>query len=427
MDENTPQKKRSIHDTDPIKPVRPKEIRRDLEHSIQTYYRDIAAAAGTKEPATDAPEPRILEEHVTEETAPEQTAPPTKPQTPPQPDPAPQPQPKAPAPPQPEQETPPATKVETPAPQEPVHIPRDTYSPNVSSLQDTQPQQKTRDARTSVRTFYSDVAETVKKEGMSITDIALAEQRRKQGTLVDETKKERSGIVFAIVTGFVLLSATLGVLGFLFLYERPDEPGVAIRTTLIRPDQETLLDVTGQRDAALFETLTQAYESADETIGTVTAFVPVESTSATGTFQQVDGRALLDRLATRAPSAFVRNLASDIALGVHHLAENEGFMILTTASFESAFAGMLDWEPFIAEDISFVARDPAEPNTVRPVGGAYQFEDHIVANHDTRALTNTRGDIRLIYSFPDQRTLIIASNEDTLTELLRLRTVIERQ
>ena len=47
-----------------------------------------------------------------------------------------------------------------------------------------------------------------------------------------------------------------------------------------------------------------------------------------------------------------------------------------------------------------------------------EFKDKVIRNVDTRVLVDARGKILLLYAFPDQKTLIITTNENTLTEII---------
>ena len=64
---------------------------------------------------------------------------------------------------------------------------------------------------------------------------------------------------------------------------------------------------------------------------------------------------------------------------------------------------------------SFVA-SPVTAPTILPS----LFEDVILKNVNTRRLRSDMGDVVLLYAFPNAKTIIITTNEDTLLDVFKL-------
>ena len=107
--------------------------------------------------------------------------------------------------------------------------------------------------------------------------------------------------------------------------------------------------------------------------------------------------------------------------GVYSSSENVPFIILRTNDFNNTFAGMLQWESSIVEDLSplFGEMRFEEEGVVL----AEDFTDEIINNQDARILRHSNGDTALLYSFPNTTTVIITTDTEAFFEVFkRLRT-----
>ena len=81
---------------------------------------------------------------------------------------------------------------------------------------------------------------------------------------------------------------------------------------------------------------------------------------------------------------------------------------------------MLAWELHMNEDLSPLFGEVLEKttSTSTPLREPFVFEDSIIKNKEVRVLKDTKGTIRLLYSFIDRETLVITTNESTFSEVL---------
>ncbi|MFA6601472.1 MAG: hypothetical protein WCT02_01235 [Candidatus Paceibacterota bacterium] len=155
-----------------------------------------------------------------------------------------------------------------------------------------------------------------------------------------------------------------------------------------------------------------------------------------------------------APDILRRSLAPAWMLGIYSDpdAVKSVFVITTNNFFQNAFAGMLQWEnnmpndlkPFIGvnsapDDMSQTNIIPANasnssgttttasstpvtpPQINIPIYGAASlgtFKDRIVKNRDVREYIGSNGSTIFLYSFVDEKTLVIAKNESVLMEII---------
>ena len=98
-------------------------------------------------------------------------------------------------------------------------------------------------------------------------------------------------------------------------------------------------------------------------------------------------------------------------LGVLGGEPNDTFLLMRVDSYENAFAGMLDWEKNLKEDLLPLFQ-PEE--LIATIPNDAVFHDVTIKNKDARALTDAGGKSVLIYSFYNQNLLIITTTESAL-------------
>jgi hypothetical protein len=147
------------------------------------------------------------------------------------------------------------------------------------------------------------------------------------------------------------------------------------------------------------------------------------------------GGALIAALGLPAPDILLRNVAPESTAGsVRAGGEARPFFIFKVTSYERTFAGMLEWERNVGNDLAILY--PSHPLSALPDSAsttlatttpaqaefaerAAGFRDEVVANHDARVLYDSRGNSVLLYGYADKETLVIARNRAAFAELLR--------
>lgn len=292
-----------------------------------------------------------------------------------------------------------------------------------------------------LRTFQGDVAEAIKKQNASIVTVALAEKERKEkrekeAPVAPETRaeKERKTNFRMAIASIALIVVGLGAItGFYIFYKETENAPV------VKPNEKTLIGFTSKSDfdatLANKDDIVQFVKTARETVSlspnsihyiaiqkkvgeSIVSFTPQE---------------LLTLLQTKAPLSLQRALGESVMLGLYRGTANETFLLFSLESFDRAYAGMLEWENTMNADIGalfskrtlqIIERDPETLGTTTvsvqnfdDVPGLL-FEDETIKNKDVRILKNTRGETIFLYTFIDEKTLLIVSSETAQSEII---------
>ena len=288
-----------------------------------------------------------------------------------------------------------------------------------------------------VRTYREDILEAVQKQKTSLTSAVAAEERRRTSVskFAEQVAAEKIDYrKLALVGGGVLLIILgVGLLGYFFLVYEP--PQVVIEEeipSLVFAEARENIDITGKDSRDILQTLGERRRSVSLSLGQIEHLNLTVTEPATNKSRTTTSDEFLKSIGARVSDSFVRSLSPEYMLGIHVFNRNQPFLIFKSQSYQHSFAGMLAWEESIYNDmLTFMGRAavtpleiPKNPLTGENIPLTTTFEDRVVQNIDTRALLNEVGDIELLYAFPNQQTLVITTNEHTLTEIItRLNTV----
>ncbi len=289
-------------------------------------------------------------------------------------------------------------------------------------------------------TYEDDMAETLRKQQESIISINLAEKKRREENGEERGSLEESDSVrrIMLVASIVLVLAGLGIVGY-FYYSRTKtvvlvKPVAA--PALITLDATKNIDGSNLNRDRLVRIVTDARTSIAQPNGSITDLHLTEDPQ--GTKTPVDIGVLFPLIAPTAPAALTRAFDTPYLFGIYSAAQNSPFIIVKVASFEHAFAGMLEWEKNMSDDLGplFFNTTPTDSSAslnltnilatsttsstpaqiVSPQTGA--FEDLVIKNKDTRILRDSERNIVLIYSFLDKNTLLITTSDDVFKNVL---------
>jgi hypothetical protein len=280
-----------------------------------------------------------------------------------------------------------------------------------------------------IRTFQGDIAEALGQQKTSI--FSLQQQAHAKNVavarLAPELPEDLAGkkkIIMLVIGTIVLVG--LGVGGTWYAYSqykiKTALPVVTIATNRFINVQNTLD----------FDATTLNRDSLVSAVRTERAVTP-----APGAVQQIQlhngaGAAaplistedFLNILQTSAPGNLVRAFDPLFMIGIlgglptaPAGGPTHTFIIIKLDSFESAFPGMLAWEPTLANDILPLFAGDAE---VQNVTAQSPFTDITIQNKDARILRDGNGHTVLLYSFYANNYLIITDTEDSLRALIGL-------
>ena len=287
-----------------------------------------------------------------------------------------------------------------------------------------------------IHTYRGDVTSLVKDKHLSVASIATAASKKRQE---DKTEAPEESSVFKNVI-LVALSIVLiggGSFSGWFFYQKSKQAETVPQESVI----PSIIFANTQFEVAFStqDNVIYALEVNDDVVkerleaepGAILHIYP----TLLGEDRAMQITEFFAKLTPAPPSALVRSLLDEYMIGFHGVSGASlaaPFLILTTDSFENTFRGMLDWEKDMRESLlplfgptvligdnpiydSFVA-SPVTAPTILPS----LFEDVILKNVNTRRLRSDMGDVVLLYAFPNAKTIIITTNEDTLLDVFKL-------
>lgn len=275
-----------------------------------------------------------------------------------------------------------------------------------------------------IRTFQGDVAQALSTQKESLFSIRQTEQLKRgfSGFSADDAEAEGGQKLLLLLVGSLLLLAMAGFGGWYAYGEfvrKTTPPPVAVpESRFLSAESEGDLDISGLTRDTLIEAVTRASSGTEQ--GELRHMVLRDGSPAgEGETAPIASIAkFLSILESRAPGSLVRAFEPVFMLGT--LGESR-FLLLKLASFENAFGGMLNWEKDMASDIGTLFSAAELLKSIAPTS---VFQDIVYQNKDVRALlaeeggeaTTTRP--ALLYSFFDNRMLIITDRLETLRTLI---------
>jgi hypothetical protein len=277
-----------------------------------------------------------------------------------------------------------------------------------------------------LRTFKSDAEEAVRYQNVSAMDIALAEQKKREAStpieyVHDESSHARLGLFIIIV-----LAIIVALLGGWYYWFTTSQSGVQVVAPVSKDNIRPLISyktgssvVIDTREDAIDQIAARLEMPAGNS--GVFALLPKSEPETT---EGVPLESIF--FDSEIPDGLLRSFSGEYMIGTYISAANNPFMILKSDSFPITFAGMLEWEKDMTEDLLPLIQVTHEDDailgtTTRP------FEDSVAQNVDVRVMRNASSTVILAYAFPNKDTVVITTSEDSLRyilgELLKVRTI----
>lgn len=340
--------------------------------------------------------------------------------------------------------------MENPLSNEPENVPEAPSKPEAASAPQTRP---------AIRTLHSDVAASVRNSNVSITKIALAQQAKNASLPFIAEEKPSSGwrfwsawsigTIILVVAGFAIIVGALVVvmsknISLPFANQEPLAP------TLLPVIDRSVSDTTRMPRAELIRTIESFLDKDYSSPVALEALILEELVTATSSEGEpttvsttMSLERFFERLGARAPGRLVRATGPEMTLG---RAGATPFLITTTTSYETAFAGMLEWETAMAEDLSFITKQlttynlqltnevPGEISTssiatttstdmeatstasttmvAPPPVPEPVWKDIVIKNRDVRALIAHDETVLVLYAFPKDGLMVITQTKE---------------
>ena len=274
-----------------------------------------------------------------------------------------------------------------------------------------------------VHTFKDDVQNLVRNRKTSLTRIAAMESNRrsKESDAPEVETSNKKVIVIGLIILFVIILGVFG-LGSYYAYQlnTSTESIPQVEPSFIFTEARERVDITDKNARSIVELLASVRRNTFFSLGSMIELYVTETiqiNESTENTEHIGSQGFLQSINASVPATFIQTLGTDYVLGIHVIDENVPFIVLTTQSYGHAFAGMLQWENNMEEDLLPFFSPNAEFIKPAVAESSNSFKDEVIENLDVRILRDTDDEIRVVYAFVDRKTVLITTDIRTLTEL----------
>jgi hypothetical protein len=203
----------------------------------------------------------------------------------------------------------------------------------------------------------------------------------------------------ALITGVIIFGSALGIFTAIFFKSPFPSNETTLPTSISIPslfntDTQSAVPLGVER-SSFFNSLSQL---ADEKGIGIAQYYPVtgdeRTVATTDTIVRV--------LALRAPGSFIRALGPNMMWGFSKTEMgSEPFITLQSQNYDVMFAGMLEWEPFMSEDLAPLFGTPVGQTRAQTAAGratVAHFSDALQSNRSIRILYDETGKERIVYA-----------------------------
>jgi len=322
-----------------------------------------------------------------------------------------------------------------------------------------------------LRTYEGDVADVLAHKNISSATIAIAENRKRSGEdsigstgnvaageeYTDNSNSDQSHLLkksLIVLASLLLIGG--GMVGAYYFYSisplapQPiSQPQTTVTASIIPTDTRVAIAIDNMAPFNVINAV-RAEIAKPQSNNTIKEIVLTQTQN--GQRFGISAPDMVSLMGISAPDILVRALANDWMLGVY--SDSQGvktvFVITATNYFQNAFAGMLQWESVMADDLKQYLYDNAPADiaptiatstlttstlatstlaattststisypTSQPSNVLHgSFTDRIIQNNDVREFVTANG-VLFLYSFIDNNTkLVVTGSEPALSAI----------
>lgn len=148
----------------------------------------------------------------------------------------------------------------------------------------------------------------------------------------------------------------------------------------------------------------------------------------------VDIKKFLEKIRYSGPDSLIRSFGDDYIFGLFtdRTKTFEPYLLVRVNSYDLAFAGILEWEPYMPGDLgaifvkekfvaptatSTTASTTATTTSIKPSSMEKKFTDQVVKNIDVRIYKDENLNLTIVYGFINKEYLLIAGGEDSFINI----------
>ena len=273
-----------------------------------------------------------------------------------------------------------------------------------------------------VRTYLSDMADTVRANEISVIKVALAEQNKhEREDLYRKAEGTPLSKILWIIGGIILIIGA--ITGIYFIMQKKAKDNIPQQIT----KEETLIsyDEIYNLDLAEGDNIIDKIVAAQKEVNTSgkdnsIKFISISNEIA-GVKEKIPVKEFFQRIQSEVPSSLIRSLSDSYMIGTYKKDSTSNdkaslFIIFQVSDYSYAYAGMLEWEKTMAGEMYDLFGLKTNQNRLQI--NQEPFKDVIMWNKDARILYNENGTPILYYLFTDKNNLIITDNSDAIKEIM---------
>ena len=269
-----------------------------------------------------------------------------------------------------------------------------------------------------LRTFRADMQELIKTEGVTKTSIALAEAKRREDRgesrfPKDESDSHLGRIIFILLLIFAFglgigIYALVGVkLPFSFME-------TATTTAEKVTTEDAIIDLSHSPREQVLADIIIAFGNTSLPPGEKRNVKFMITYPNEGMHAANFSEFFTAVVATPASDALLSSLNPSFTYDIYSGTIMSGVITLHSRSYANTFAGLLDWEPKMAENLIPLLRPSYYRKNIVTLRERL-FHDEKIGEFNARVLTDAEGADLLAYAFVDKKTLVLAGSKDVLT------------
>lgn len=288
-------------------------------------------------------------------------------------------------------------------------------------MEENKTQQNNQGGLKTVKTYMSDMADTVRANEISVIKVALAEQNKhEREDLYRQAEGTPTKKIFWVIGGLILIASA--IYGIYFLSNKKEVNNTVVpiikEETLISYDN--INSITIKENESLIEKINvERKETGLAANSGLIKYISINKDT-NGVKEKIGARELFSIIESSAPSSLIRSISDSFMFGLYteeKTNDNPGlFVILETNDFNFTYAGMLEWEKTMASDMYDLFKLKTKESKLKV--SERVWKDIFINNKDARVLYNEDDEPILYYIFADRDNLVITDNLDVIKEII---------
>ncbi len=278
-----------------------------------------------------------------------------------------------------------------------------------------------------IRTYKSDMEETIQTSHISSINIAMAENKK----MLSQNKQTEINTKKTRINKNILIMSLVLILGGALIFFVPrllinmqyGEKKVPAETVSSMPlmtvDSEEKMNI---KDINLNRVSTTLKERVDQSATKLGQIKNIYFTEGDGDKEKlITSNKFLKLIGASIPSEVQRTLKDSYMFGFYNYNGNQRFLILRVGEYGTTFSGMLYWETNLWQnfkELFDLKSDDLESSDNSFAIEIKKFQDATFNNKDCRVVKDSKGNVIFLYSIIDKNTIVITTSTDTLKEII---------